>query len=182
MRLVLVFALACSGLGCTVSSGGNAGIDGGSKTDSGGGASCAFTLSGAYSATGTCTAVAGYDPTSATNPGVGFNIASGNTTLFTFASELSTSNNFSAGSYDQSTVQKAAGSTLNGSAAWLVSAHNSGDPDQGSFMLVISDPGPVVTGTNGGMVWTSPHGTLTATMPALAGSGTTGTVAVQVNF
>ena len=181
MRIVLVLALVCSGLGC----GGSGGSGSGGATDmaGGGGGGCTFTLSGSDSTTGTCTAAAGYDPSSGTNPGLAISIAS-SSAVFNFGGQLSASNNFGAGaSYNQGTVVNAAGETLNGTAAWQVVIHDvSGMPDQGSFTLQISDSGPVVTGNNGAMVWTSPHGTLTATMPADSGSTATGTVTAQATF
>ena len=192
MRVVLALALVCGGLGCGGGGGGGGGGaggggGGGSAMDmaggGGGSGGCTFTLSGSYSATGSCTVTAAYDPSSGTNPGLGIAINSGST-VFNFASQLSATNNFMAGaSYNQGNVVNAAGETAMGTEAWQVVIHNvNGMPDQGSFSLAISSTGPGVTGTNGGMGWTSPHGTLNATMPADAGSTATGTVTAQVTF
>jgi hypothetical protein len=193
MRFVLVLALACSGLGCGGSGGGGGGGSGGTGGGSGTmdmagggggggtGGGCTFTLSGANSATGSCTVNAGYDPPSNSNPGTAIAFNTGGS-VFAFGSQLSTGNDFTAGkTYDQGNVVNAAGESLSGTSAWQVIKNNvNGMPDQGSFTLTLSSTGPVVTASNGAMVWSMPHGTLNATMPA--DPGATGTVTAQVTF
>jgi hypothetical protein len=150
----------------------------------GGGGGCTFTLSGSYSTSGTCTVTAAYNASSPSSPpGLGIEIAS-SSTVFNFSSKLSSTNNFAAGaSYTQGNVVTAGAETLNGTAAWQIVIHNvNGMPDQGSFTLSISSPGPAITATDGSMEWMTPHGTLSATMPADSGSGATGTVDAQVTF
>jgi len=191
MRLALVLALACGGLGCGGGGGGggNGTMDmamGGGGAGGGGGGSggCAFTLSGSYAASGTCTVTAVYNASSPSSPpGLGIEIAAGSTE-FNFSSKLSSTNNFTDGqSYNQGNVVTAGAETLNGTAAWQIVIHNvNGMPDQGSFALTISSTGSAITATDGSMEWMSPHGTLAATMPADSGSTATGTVTAQVTF
>jgi hypothetical protein len=139
-----------------------------------------FTLSGARSESGSCTVTAAYDP-SASSPGFTIEISGGD---FTFASWLSMTNNFTAGaSFNQGNVKNAAGETLLNTEAWSVVVHDSSSmPDQGSFALNISSPGPTVAGTNGALAYTEAHGSLSAMMPAITGSGASGSVTAQVTF
>ena len=122
-----------------------------------------------------------FNPTSS-NPGVAFDL-SATDTVFNFASLLSATNGFVAGaSYTQASVVNAGGETLNGTAAWAVIVHNvDGTHDQGTFSLAISDPGTAIT-ANQASVWTDPHGSLNATLPADTGSTATGTVTAHATF
>lgn len=177
MRLPLMLALACSAVGCGGDNGN--GSDGGQGDMAGPG--CNFTLSGSISTMGFCTATASWDPA---KPALAIAIAT-NATAFSFSSQLSVTNDFTAGkSWNQGSVVIAGAETIDGgTAAWQATAHNtSGMPDQGSFTLDISDPGPVIAGNSGALIWASPHGTLDATMPAVTGSTATGTVTAQVSF
>jgi hypothetical protein len=127
---------------------------------------------------------AAYDPTSASSPGVGFQLAAIGGAVLNFGSLLSPTNNFTAGaSYWESKVVNAASETLQGISAWEMVVHDgSGSPDQGTFTLAISDPGPMVVGTSGAVAWTMPHGSLNIIEYPVMGSSATGTVTVQASF
>jgi hypothetical protein len=180
-RMRFVFATIGCALACTSPNPNGNQNDGGSNQDVAQAQTCTYTLSGANSATGTCTVTAGYDPPSSSTPGTAIAINTGGS-VFAFGSQLSAGNDFTAGSsYNEGNVVNAAGESLSGTSAWQVIINDAnGDPNQGSFTLNISSTGPVVTGNNGAMVWQSPHGTLNATMPA--DPGASGTVTAQVTF
>ena len=183
MMRSLIFAITCSGLACSASVG--AQKDSGAGPQDGASAqSCTYTLSGAISATGSCTATAAFDTSSGTNPGLGFDIT-GTSAEFNFGSNLSASNDFAAlETYDQTNVVNAAAEVLQGNPplTWEATVHNTnGDPDQGSFSLHITDTGTTLT-SNGNSVWTAPHGSLDATLPAVTASGASGTVTAHVTF
>jgi hypothetical protein len=49
---------------------------------------------------------------------------------------------------------------------------------QGSFTLMVTDPGPATSG----ILWQSPHGTLTVVMPAQPNGPASGTCTATVTF
>jgi hypothetical protein len=177
--ILLAAAVGCGG---TPANGGGGGTGGSGAA----GAGCKFTLSGAVSATGACTATASYDPTNASNPGVAFSLGANGATgaEFSFGGLLSSTNNFTTGaSYTEANVVNAAGETVQyTTAAWMVVVHAvGGDPDQGSFTLGISNPGQPIE-SNGAIAWITPHGSLAATLPAVTSSAATGTVTASATF
>ncbi len=163
----LPLLIAVLGLGCGRSSG----------TDGGMGGSA--TLSGAVSGTEAVTATGAYD----SNGVLGFaieNQASGAGGLNVAITLTGTT--LQAGTFTPANVTKAGVVLTEATGIWVASAHDSNQPDQGTFSLTVTDPGPALTGSNGNRVWTSPHGSLDATAKPAMGSGATGEVTVHVTF
>jgi hypothetical protein len=95
----------------------------------------------------------------------------------------------SAGTYDDSNVEPGYGAEylVGTTGAYVMCSNQCDDASggsvsaQGSFTLVISDPGSSFS-ANGGVLWLEPSGTLSVKMPAQVGGAESGTVTVHVTF
>ncbi len=142
---------------------------------------CTLTLSGAVTATATCTAVAAY---SSSNAQLGFAIAVQGTPTgfqsFAFALQIP-GNSLAATTYTTANSTKAGTSVLGtGSMTWA-EFFNEGVADQGSFSATISSTGSEID-SGSDKAWAAPHGTFTATLAAVTGTGATGTVNASATF
>ncbi len=170
--------------------GGTGGVGGTGGTQgtggAGGGVPCTYTVSGAQTATGTCTAEAAMSPSSG---GVAVVVTAGS--AFDFAATLSAFTVLTDGTYGNADAAPGfGGEYLVGTTGAYVLCSDSDNcndaqgntlPPQGSFDLVITDPGPS-TSAGGGTLWSAPQGTLTVTMPAQVGGAESGTVTVAVTL
>jgi hypothetical protein len=143
-------------------------------------ANCTITLSGALTGTLGCT---GHDAAynSANNTG-GFAItAAPAATVQSFSMAVGTTGQPTTGTFTQSS------GSLNGSGVVVQGTGNQiwsasvGSGTQGTFSLVVRDLGSSIS-ANGGTAWPLIHGTFNATLPAVAGSGATGSVTVTASF
>ena len=174
MRAMAIVSLVVVGCGSSNNPGGSGGAGGAGGA---GGSGCSITLSGAASATLACTATGAYatnDNTSAVS------LTTSQTNGLTAA--VGWTGQFTAGTYKESDSNAMTGISYSNAShqIWLVSAGGSGPP-QGSYTLNLADTGSPVTGQNG-TGYTGIHGTLDATLPAVAGSGSTGTVTLHATF
>ncbi len=164
---------------------GNTGT-GGTGTGGGGATACTYTVSGAQTGSGTCTATAAL--TSDSN-GVGFVVSGGQD--FEFGATLSGQTALTQGPYTDGDAAPGFGAEylvgLTGAYMLCSTSDNCSDaqgdpvPAQGTFSLTVTSPGPVQT-AGGGTLWSAPQGTLTVTMPAQPGGAETGTVTVVVTL
>lgn len=209
MRKCLYAAFVVVLVGCSSSSsgtspgangpGGDAGKEGGALSLDGGpiipvgvpdgdvpAAGCTYTISGAATATGTCSIDAAY---SSSDGGVGFILTTSDPSaaIFEFGGTLVGQTALQSGTYTLAESPEAGAefATGAGTVAWDM-CNNGGCadgmgntiPNQGSFTLVISDPGP----NTQGLLWMAPHGTLSIVMPAVPNTGGSGTVMANVTF
>lgn len=141
-----------------------------------GGGSCTVTLSGAQTGTSSCTAPATAVYASS-NARSGISLSGTSSGQPSIA--VSWAGNVHTGTFTQTDAGAQAGITVtSGSSYWAVSA--GGGANTGTYALQITSATSLGT-VSGGQAW-SVHGTLTATAPAVPGSGASGTVNVQVTF
>jgi hypothetical protein len=172
------------------SDGGGGGSDsgdhdsGGTITDSGGGSDsvavgCTWSVSGAATASGNCTADVGYG-SSSSQLSIAITSASG---FFSFGAVLGNSPSFAPGTWTYAGVTKAGAPFVElPNKAWDMSKGNmSGTTPQGDFTLIITQVGPEFM-TDGGDLWAAAHGSVTITMLPSTGSPATGTVNGQITF
>ncbi|HEY4320172.1 MAG TPA: hypothetical protein VGM77_03250 [Gemmatimonadales bacterium] len=152
-----------------------------SDTGGSGSTSCSFQLSGGLSGSPTCT------------PLGTFYVADGNMTEFgftpAFGGDPSTLVAISfTGQPSQKTYHEtdagtvAAISVSSGSSAWAMQTADTanGIPATGSFVLTVTSVSTITTASAGNSYQL--HGTLTATLPAEAGTSATGTVTLKATF
>jgi hypothetical protein len=142
---------------------------------------CTYTVSGAQTATGTCTLSAYGSP----SDGIVFSITD-HTTL-TFGATLSGMSTLTAGVYTLANAAPGAGAEylVGTSAVWdMCTSSNCSDGQgntstpQGSFTLDVTDPGP----ETGGSFWSAPKGSLLLTLPAQPSGSASGMVTVNVTL
>jgi hypothetical protein len=143
-------------------------------------ANCSIALSGAVTATLSCTAhSAAYN--SANNTGGFVLSAAATAAVQSFSAAVGTTGQPTTGTFTQSS------GSLNGSGVVVRGTGNQiwsstvGSGTQGTFSLVVRDLGSSVS-ANGGTAWPLIHGTLNATLPGVPGSGATGSVTVVASF
>jgi hypothetical protein len=172
--------------------GGTGGTGGGGSGGGGGGgtAPCTYTVTGAQTGSGTCSAMGAI---ASGNPGVAITVDdSGNgDNMFAFAVTISGQNTLTDGSYANADAVPGFGGTYligtTGSYVLCSDSQNCSDtsgnpvPPQGTFSLTITDPGPSQS-AGGGTLWSTPQGMLTVTMPAQVGGALSGTVTVSVTL
>jgi hypothetical protein len=158
--------------------------DGDSGTPQGDGAAtgCTYAVTGAMTASGTCSVQAVYAPAdmkvnvTLTSPGP----------VLTFAASITNQSTFAAGTYTLTQAPAAGGEfTPDTTSPWTMCNDNAckdgkgnSIPNQGTFTLTITDTGPAEPG----MLWMAPHGTLTMTLPAVPSTTASGTVTANVTF
>jgi hypothetical protein len=142
----------------------------------GGSANCTYSLSGAKSGSGSCTVEGGWSEGDAETS---FTAAAAGG-AFSFVTELSHTNNFSSGSYSTANVISSGAQADDGGAGWALIDDATGS-DQGDFTLQLDGTGAPTVG-NGATVWLDPSGSLSIDLPAVPGSGASGTVHVAVSF
>lgn len=175
------------GVGDTSGSGGTG--TGGAGTAGTGGSgvtACTYTVSGAQTATGTCTVMAALTGDS---NGVAFVVSGGQS--FEFAATLAGNTALTQGTYTNADAAPGFGAEylvgLTGAYVLCSTSDNCSDAQgnvsspQGSFSLTVADSGPSVS-AGGGTLWSAPQGTLTVTMPAQPLGAESGTVTVAVTF
>jgi hypothetical protein len=168
MRLAALAGLALALSGC------------GGSTNLTSGQPCSITLSGAVTGTFACNAVSGGYQTSNSQGAVAASVggATAITIGIAFPGDLHTGTfkDTDAGVQSALSVQ-----TGTGSNNFWAAAAGTGGAKTGSYTLTITDTGLRVPG-QGGAAYPAVHGTLTATLPAVAGSGATGTVSLSATF
>lgn len=158
----------------------------GSTTPTGpGGQNCTITFSGALTGTQSCYAAAGNGYKSGSS-GNGFGLGTTSNTVaqsFAFAVDLG-SDSIGTGSYSNTATAKpaGAGATTSANKAWVMEAHStSGDPDQGTYTLNLSDLGTGIT-TSNGTGYANPHGSLTVVLKPVTQTGAAGDLTATVSF
>jgi hypothetical protein len=155
--------------------------DGGAGDGGGdaGSVACVLTLSGAVTATASCSGGGSND---ATTNATRFDLGAVNNPSFqsfSFSIQLGTGD-LIAKTYDASNVASALGALLVPPAKlWNEFTRDSTSPDLGTFSLVITDPGLHYPG---GTIYFYSHGTLDATLGPNTLTGASGTVTVHITF
>ena len=155
---------------------------GGSTTEL---SNCNVTFSGAVTGSGKCT-IAGGNGYKAGGSGNGVGIGMNGTVTgvqsFAFALDLG-STAVATGTYSNTATTASEATTLSGTgnATWIQTSHAGSTPDQGTYTLNLTDLGPGIN-SNGGTAYAAMHGSLNATLPAVTGTGATGTVTVSATF
>lgn len=148
-----------------------------SKGSAGATSACTMAISGAINATLPCTVIAGYTPSSnQTVISISMNRASAG--ISSAVISVSTGAPFSTGTYTASNVLVFAGvvtGTNNG--VWSVSK----DTQTGTLSVTITSAGNSVVGSSGTSIY-YPHGTASATLPAVQTTGAQGAVKLQATF
>lgn len=168
--------------GGTGGTGGTGG--GGSGGTSGTSKPCTYVVSGAQTASGSCTIAAAVTPDSG---GLAFTIDDGST--LAFAATFPTQTTLANGTYDQTGAEPGYGGEylVGTTGVYALCSDQCTDqqgnavPAQGTFQLVVTDPGPS-TGAGAATLWQAPQGTLNITMPANPGGNESGTVTVVVTL
>ena len=121
--------------------------------------------------------------------GVAVTVTDGQT--FNFAATLSGQTTLTAGGYTDANAAPGFGSEYlvgtTGAYVMCSTSQNCNDaqgntvPPQGSFSLMVSDPGTSQT-AGGGTLWPTPQGSLDVTMPAQVGGAESGTVMIAVTL
>ena len=171
----------CGGGGGGAGGGGGGGAGGGGG-GGGGGVSCTYTVSGAATASGDCTVQAAYQ---ASNSEVDVTLT-GSGGQPTFGAALVGKSTLATGTYTLADAPAAGGTYLMGTTSLWAMCNNNMCTDgqgnqvanQGTFTLMIGDPGPA---TNG-ILWTSSHGSLVMTLPADPNTTASGTATVMATF
>jgi hypothetical protein len=185
LAAVAVAACSSSSSGGSPNPGGDGGSDAGSSgADAGPGdagassGECTFTLNGAVTISGSCTARA---TLSIRINSLDFTLDDADGDALSFALEPGTSS-WTGGTYTYAQAKGAFAHHVDPPRSWEMSKGDNGDgePSQGDFTLTVTDPGEP-TGYDETTVWT-PHGTLSLTMPALARTGAPGTVTATATF
>ena len=163
-----VLAAACGGSSNTVGSQGN----------------CTASLSGAVTASGvTCTAVAGTDTNGSGTGAIGITFVSTGGPSATVAVKTTGTPTTKTYANTDSDANGACQVTQSNNQFWVAAA---GTPtsNQGTYSVSITGLGNEVTNPDGGPgnVFLSVHGTANCTMPAIAGTGATGTVTLTATF
>jgi hypothetical protein len=144
--------------------------------------SCTYTVTGAATASGTCTIMAAYDQ-SMGSVDVSF---TGSTNHVSFGGGILGKTTLTAGTYTLADAPEAGATFLVGLTSEWGMCNNGGCedgmsnpiPNFGTFTLVITDPGPAQFG----MLWSAPHGTLHVNMPSVPNTTSSGTVQLDATF
>jgi hypothetical protein len=171
---------AGGGGGGQLADGGNGGGVGGGGGDSTTG--CTWSTTGAVAASGECTFSAAY---SSDEDEVGFSFVD-NGGVLSFGGALVGKRELTTGTYTLADAPTAGGAFNQGTAALWDACNDdmrtdgNGDaiPNQGTFTLTISDPGP----STAGLLWQAAHGTLTATLPADPNTPASGVITATAEF
>jgi hypothetical protein len=154
-----------------------------SNSNGGGGTACTVTLSGAVTSQYDCSAPAVGSYASGKNQGaigVSVNPAT-NGQPPTIEIAVAFPGQLSSGEHANTDAGAKGGATLQvGTQFWAAVVGSTSD--QGSYSLTISSTGTAVTAANGDKAYLGVHGTLDATMPPVAGSGSTGNVTLHAEF
>jgi hypothetical protein len=152
----------------------------GSDSGLGTASACSVTITGGLSGTYSCTVAVGSGFQGGTDSGVGITTQSGAALSFAFALNTGSSQ-IAAGTYSQSSPQKAGTIVTTPSyAIWDQSSHST-DPDAGTYTLTITSLGAGTTG-NGGTAYLNAHGTLVGTLVPVTATGASGNLNVSVSF
>jgi hypothetical protein len=149
-------------------------------TNTSGGTGCSFTLSGALTGTPACTPLGTFWTSDDNKTAFGFtpNFSGDPAILVTIA----TAGQAATGTYHETDVGAVAAisvSSTNGNQ-WAMQTADGGTPASGSYTLTFSSVS-TVTSDAATKVY-QVHGTLTATLPAVAGTSATGTVTLRATF
>jgi len=166
---------------------GGAGGTGGSGGGGDGSMGCSYTVSGAQTAMGGCAATVNVISGSS-----GVNFLLNDNSGLEFDAVLAGQTMLTAGTYTDSNVAPGYGAEFVPSpgVSYLLCSpggpkcndtHGNPIPPQGSFTLIVTDPGPS-SSAPGATQWTAPQGTLTLTLPAQPNSAATGTVTVNITL
>ncbi len=144
------------------------------------GTGCSFTLSGALTGTPGCTPLGTFWTSDDNKTAFGFtpNFSSDPAVLVTIA----VAGEATATTYHETDAGAVAGISVSssGGSQWAMQTADGGTPASGSYTLTFSSVS-TITSDAGTKVY-QVHGTLTATLPAVAGSGATGTVTLKATF
>ena len=143
---------------------------------------CTWTATGAMAANGTCTFTVAYG---ASKNELGFSMT-GMPDQVNFGGAVAGKTTLTAGTYTLADMPQAGGTFIPApTTPWaMCNNDNCSDgmgnptPNQGTFTLSISDPGPVTAG----VLWQKAHGTLTMTLPADPNTSASGTVTLTAVF
>jgi hypothetical protein len=148
-----------------------------SKGSGEGASSCTMVITGAMSATLPCTVIAGY-AASSNQAVITISINTASAGISSAVVSTSTQGPFSTGTYTRSNLSVFASvvtGTNNG--VWSVSK----ETQTGTLSVTITATGNSVSGSSGTSIY-YPHGTASATLPAVQTTGAQGTVTLQATF
>ena len=167
--------------GTSPDDGGTLPSDSGASLGDGSASGCTYTITGASTGSGTCTVGATYDSGMG---GIDFGVRSGS--VFNFGATIAGAMTLTAGTYTLTEAPGAGAFYLPSAMSEWAMCNNGACtdgqtnpiPNQGTFTLTVTDPGPLQSG----VLWGAPHGTVQITMPADPGTSASGTVMATATF